>query len=106
MKEQAPLIHPALNKHDIELYASAEFGGSKQDAQVHLGLCNELGAMPAAHGAIGAGLHGHHVSGVERFVEFLRSIGLPAGWPCRTPGAPTRRSAVGGGVPRALRFAL
>ncbi len=90
VKEQAPLIYPALGELDVELFVSAEFGGSKPEAKVYLGLCDELGVMPAraafvddrpanAHGAADAGLIGHHFTGTERFVEFLRSIGLPAG---------------------------
>ena len=87
VKEQAPIVYPALRELGIELYVSAEFGGSKPDARVYLGLCDRLGATPGraafvddkpanADGATAAGLHGHRFTGVEALATFLRDLGV------------------------------
>ena len=85
--EQAASIYPVLGELDIDLRVSAEFGGSKPDAGVYLGLCDELGVAPGraafvddkpanADGATAAGLHGHHFTGVDGLRDFLDGLGL------------------------------
>lgn len=87
VKEEAASIYPALRELGIELYVSAEFGGSKPDARVYLGLCSHLDTDPGraafvddkeanARGATEAGLHGHHFIDVSGLAEFLRGLGL------------------------------
>jgi phage shock protein C len=108
------LIWPVLAELDIELFVSAEFGASKPDARVYPGLCERLDVDSAraafvddraanARGATDAGLHGHHFTDAMALASCLRSLGLPSTRGGRRIAARTRRSAVGGGVPRALR---